>query len=99
MKVTLRVAGSDHEVDVHEGESIAAAAERTKVAKLYGSCKGGDLCAQCSRFVTKKMDALMRIYDGKPLGKQGETNFVKTCIATPTEEGVEIDCDRRARLW
>jgi ferredoxin len=98
MKVTLKVAGEDHEIDVQPDEAIAAVAQHEGI-QLYGSCMGSDLCGQCARLVTSKITTLLNMNTNKPMAKSDNPNFVNTCVATPTEDGVVIDCDKRARMW
>lgn len=99
MKVTLMSAGKEHELDVHEGQTIAEVAASQGV-NVYGSCGGEGRCFGCSRRVVAGLEKLFNIRTEKRYeAEDGFAPYAQTCKTIPIEDGAIIDADHKARMW
>ncbi len=98
MQVIIRQGDRDTPCDVADGESIAAAARRIGI-EMFGSCQGKKCCCQCSRGIVEGVASILNIKTGKPAISDPEAfaHYARTCATTPSQEGVIIDANRRAR--
>lgn len=99
MKVILLYEGKEHEINVRKHESIAAAAARVNI-DIYGGCHGQNICGGCSREVAAGIRQILNNRKQEPYVVSGNgPPYVKTCIATPSGEGVVINAHRRSWPW
>ena len=99
MKVTLKTAGKEVDLDVQEDQTIAAAALSQGI-NLYGVCKGEGRCFGCSRDVKAGLEHLFNTQTRRPCDSPDELgSFVQTCKTVATGDGAVIDADAAGRLW
>jgi ferredoxin len=109
MEVTLRTKNGDRDIEVLEGQSVAAAAEAVGI-RLLGPCDGMGMCGSCIRRVVSGIGSLLSVETGGPYAetkgydlcdarRQSGMEFARTCAVHPLNEAVIFDLEEKVKPW